>query len=360
MSNKLLIFIIFLPVYIFTQDIETEVNSIVQPFIESNKNTGISVGFFEAGSDEPKMFFYGRVRKEDSVKPNENTVYEIGAITKTFTAAMLMMLAREGKMQITDPAQNYLPEMVTIHNFTSTEHIKLMHLVTHTSGLPRLPANFTAKISNTDDPYKNYTSDDLNTYINNYILEREPGTRYEYSNLGFGLLGGLLTKASGLTYENMLKQYITDSLGMTSTGISLKGDMTKNIAKGYSEKGEPRGLWSAGIFEGAVGIKSTIKDMMKYLSFNMGKTEVLDFKESALVMQKRRFETNSPNIFIGMAWHISETSDGYQVIWHDGGTGGFTGFIAFMPEKNVGVVVLTNQASSVDEVGIKILKALNK
>jgi serine-type D-Ala-D-Ala carboxypeptidase/endopeptidase len=344
-----------------SQDLESQVNEIVKPLLDGNKNLGIAVGVFDINAEYPRMFFYGRTNKEENIKPNENTIFEIGSITKTFTTTMLVMLERDGKMKINDLVQVYLPDSVTIHNFTSTEHIKVLHLATHTSGLPRLPGNLMLN-PKTDpkDPYKNYTVNDLYYFINNYILEREPGTRYEYSNLGMGLLGHLMTRASGMTYENMLHKYILDSLGMTGTGITLTPEMQKNLAKGYTEKGEPSGLWNFNVLEGAGAIRSNLKDMLTYLAFQMGKTDKLDFKDGLALMQKRRFETGMDNIYIGMGWHISETGSGKQVIWHDGGTGGYRSFIAFIPELQSGVVVLSNQANNVDGVGMQILKYTNR
>jgi CubicO group peptidase (beta-lactamase class C family) len=360
--KKLILFLFLsISIHINSQDLEAEIKSLVEPLISSGKNTSVSIGVYDLGAEYPRTFFFGKVAKEESAIPDENTVYEIGGITNTFTATMLQMLALEGKMQITDPVQNYLPEGVTIHNFTSTEEIKLMHLVTHTSWLPRLPSNLmTDKKTDPKDPYANYNQEDLNTFINNYILEKEPGTRYLYSNLGFGLLGNLMTRKTGKSYEEMLHYYILDSLEMTSTGITLTPEMKKNMAKGYTEKGEPQKLWNFDVLAGAGAIRSTIKDMLKYLAFHMGKTDKMNFKESLAIMQKRRFDTDIDNVWIGMGWHISETSGGKQVIWHNGATGGFTSCIAFMPEVQVGVVVLSNQASSVDGVCQSILKYLNR
>ena len=351
---------VFLPYSLFSQDLEAKINEIVKPLIDGNKNLGLAIGVFDINSEYPRMFFFGKTNKEDNVKPDENTVFEIGSITKTFTSTILVMLERDGKIRINDPVQNYLPDSVTIHNFTSSEIVKILHLATHTSGLPRLPDNlFTAKTI-AKDPYKNYTTSDLYFFVNNYILPREPGTRYEYSNLGVGLLGHLLTRASGMTYEQLLHKYITDSLGMTMTGVNMTPEMQKYLAKGYDEKGEPSGNWNFDVVEGAGAIRSTLKDMMNYMSFHMGKTNKLDFKDGLQLMQKRRFETGMDNIYIGLGWHISETSGGKQVIWHNGGTGGYRSMIAFMPELQTGVVVLTNQANDVDGIAMEILKYTNR
>jgi len=345
----------------FSQDLEVKLNEIIKPLLDGKKNMSMAVGVYDVNSETPRMFFFGKVSKEDSSKPNEYTVYEIGSITKTFTTTMLVMLERDGKLKINDPVQNYLPAGVTIHNFSSTAPVKLLHLATQTSGLPRLPTNlFTDTKTDQRNPYKNYTEEDLFTFVNNYIPEYEPGQKYLYSNTGMGLLGDLMVHASGKSYEELLHNYLVDSLGMTMTSTKLTADMQKNLAKPYNEKGEPTLNWDFDAITGAGAIKSNMSDMIKYLAFQMGKTEKLEFKEGLRLMQTRRFETDVQNTAIGMGWHISETMWDRTVIWHNGGTGGYASFVGFIPETNSGVVVLSNQANSVDGVAIEILKYLNR
>ncbi len=196
--------------------------------------------------------------------------------------------------------------------------------------------------------------------MNNYIPEYEPGTKYLYSNAGFGLLGYAMERASGKTYEELLKSYIADSLGMTMTSTIINTDMEKNLAKPYNEKGEPAFNWDFDVMEGAMAIKSNISDMTKYLAFQMGKTEKMEFNEGLKLIQTRRFETDIPNTAIGLGWHISETMWDRTVIWHDGGTGGYRSFMGFIPETNTGVVVLSNQANDVTGTAMEILKYLNR
>jgi len=345
----------------FSQDLEVKLTEIIKPLLDGKKNMSMAVGVYDVNSETPRMFFFGKVSKEDSSKPNEYTVYEIGSITKTFTTTMLVMLERDGKLKINDPVQNYLPAGVTIHNFSSTAPVKLLHLATQTSGLPRLPSNlFTNAKTDQRNPYKNYTEEDLFTFVNNYIPEYEPGQKYIYSNTGMGLLGDLMVRASGKSYEELLHNYLVDSLGMTMTSTKINADMQKNLAKPYNEKGEPALNWDFDAITGAGAIKSNMSDMIKYLAFQMGKTEKLEFKEGLRLMQTRRFETGVQNTAIGMGWHISETMWDRTVIWHNGGTGGYASFMGFIPETNSGVVVLSNQANSVDGVAIEILKYLNR
>jgi CubicO group peptidase (beta-lactamase class C family) len=345
----------------YSQDLESKINELVKPLMDGKKNLGFAIGVYDIDSETPRMFYFGRTSKDDETKVSETTVFEIGSITKTFTTTMAVMLERDGKIKLGDPVQNYLPDGVTIHNFSSQEPVKLIHLATQTSGLPRLPANLTASAkTDAKDPYKNYGEEELNFFINNYIPESEPGTKYLYSNLGMGLLGHIMERASGKTYDELLHYYLTDSLGMFSTGQKLSAEMQKNMAKGYTEKGEPTPLWDFDVLAGCGSIRSSLPDMMKYLAFHMGKTDKFEFKEALTQLHKRRFETDIPNTAIGLAWHVSETSGDRTVIWHNGGTGGFASFMGFIPETNTGVVVLTNQANSVDNVGVEILKYLNR
>lgn len=365
MSKKFLLIIALFALFVsnisFGQDMEAKILEIVKPLLDGKKNMSISVGVYDVNSDTPRMFFFGKVSKEDSSKPNEYTVYEIGSITKTFTTTMLVMLERDGKLKINDPVQNYLPEGVTIHNFSSTAPVKLYHLATQTSGLPRLPGNLmTGDNTDAKNPYKKYGETELYNFVNNYIPEYEPGQKYLYSNLGMGLLGNLMTRASGKSYEELLHYYLVDSLGMTMTSTKMTPEIQKKLAKGYNEKGEPTLNWDFDALAGCGAIRSNMSDMIKYLSFQMGKSDTLKFSEGLKLMQTRRFDTDIQGTTIGMGWHISETMWDRTVIWHNGGTGGYSSFIGFVPETNTGVVVLSNQANSVDGVAIEILKYVNR
>lgn len=343
------------------QDLETRITEIVKPLLEGKKNMSFAISVYDVNSETPRFFYFGQTAKDNNALPNEYTVYEIGSITKVFTTTILTMLARDGKLKIEDPVQNYMPAGVSIHNFTSNDPIKLLHLASQTSGLPRLPANLmTDPKTDPRNPYKNYGEAELSGFINNFILEREPGTKYIYSNLGMGLLGYLMEKASGKTYEELLKYYITDSLGMTMTSTNINADMQKNLAKPYNEKGEPTLNWDFSVMAGAGAIKSNLSDMTKWLAFQMGKSDKMEFKEYLKMMQTRRFETDIPNTAIGMGWHISESMWDRTIIWHNGGTGGYRSFMGFIPETNTGVVVLSNQANDVDGVAVEILKYMNR
>src|SRR4030095_3553168 len=156
MMKKNFLFLALFSINVFSQDIESSINGYVKPYIDEGKNTGIVVGIYEAGSTTPRMFFYGKVRKEDLAKPDEYTVYEIGGLTGTFTATMLVMLEREGRLGINDFAQKYIPDSVTFHKFDQ-EQVKLLNLLTHTSSLPKYPPNLSSPHNNNAaDPYKNY------------------------------------------------------------------------------------------------------------------------------------------------------------------------------------------------------------
>lgn len=343
------------------QDLEAKVNEIVVPLVNGNKNLGMVIGVYDIGSEYPRMFYYGRTNKEERVTPNEYTVFEIGSITNTFTTTMLAMMERDGLIKINDPVQNYLPAGLTIHNHSSNEITRILHLATHTAGFPRMPNNLIgASKTNVKNPFKNYNEEDLTNFVNNFISDRAPGHMYEYSNVGMGFLGYIMTKTSNMTYQGLLNKYLLDSLGMPNTGVVMTEDMKKMLAKGYDANGEPSGSWDFDVLTGAGGMRSNLKDMMTYLAFQMGKTDKLNFKEGLFLTQKRRAETGLDNIWIGLGWHISETSGGKQVIWHDGSTGGYRAMIAFMPELQTGIVVLSNQANNIDGVAMEILKYTNR
>ena len=145
---------------------------------------------------------------------------------------------------------------------------------------------------------------------------------------------------------------------MTMTSTKMNAEMQKNLAKAYNEKGEPTLNWDFDALAGCGAVKSTLSDMTKWLAFQMGKTDKLEFKEYLKMMQTRRFETDVQNTAIGMGWHISETMWDRTIIWHNGGTGGYRSWAAFVPGRDVRVVVLATDARPADRLGQDLVAAL--
>ncbi|HET9369299.1 MAG TPA: serine hydrolase [Vicinamibacterales bacterium] len=278
------------------------------------------------------------------------TVFEIGSINKTFTGTLLADMAAKKDVALTDPISKYLPAGVTAPS-RNGKQITLLDLATHRSGLPRLPDNHVP--ADWRNPYADYTVEKLYAFLSTHQLRRDPGAEAEYSNLGFGLLGHLLARAAGTSYQQLVKSRVLDPLGMTMTGYALDGAIAEWMAKGHN-KGEVVPFWFATeAIEGAGGLRSNLDDMMKYLKAQVGPAN------TALQKAMRDAATERAALpggaAIGLGWQLVKVGD-RTLVAHGGGTGGFSTYIGFDPGKRVGFVMLTNTTSFPDDIGMDFLR----
>ncbi len=342
-------------------DLKSKIDKIVQPLVEGNTNIGVAVGVM--AGDQQLALGYGRVIFGVDRKPNGDTVYEIGSISKVFTATLLAQMVLEGKVKLDDPVEKYLPPTVTVPDYENRK-ITLQDLATHVSGLPRLPTNFAPK--DWTNPYADYTVENLYDFLSHHKLRREPGETYEYSNLAVGLLGHMLARKSGKEYEQLLIDQICKPLGMDSTRITLTPELRKRLAPPYTTHGIwklriylPDRNWDIPTLAGAGAIRSTVNDLLKFMSANMGITKT-NLNAACELAHQERFKKDDI-IRMGLGWHIFRFPDVDKPIhWHNGGTGGYRTFLGFIKEKQIGVVMLSNTQSSVDGAAIELLKIMNE
>ena len=252
------------------------------------------------------------------------------------------------KLKLDDPAQKYLPQEVKVPQRGGKE-ITLGHLSDHTSGLPRMPTNFTP--ANPGNPFADYTVAQLYSFLSGYQLPRDIGSGYEYSNLAQGLLGHLLALNTGMSYEALMVKTIAKPLHMDETKIALDEKMKKNLATGYSN-GAPVENWDIPTLAGAGAIRSSTYDMLKFLAANIGLVKSPLREAMSLTHQVRHDKAGSMRV--GLGWHVAKGKFG-DVLWHNGGTGGYRTFAGFVKETSTGVVVLTNSSAGVDDIGFRLL-----
>lgn len=297
-----------------------------------------------------RFFSSGKVSESAGAKgADENTVFEIGSITKTFTGTLLAIAVRRGEVSLSDPVSKYLPKTVKSPTSNGRE-ITLLDLATQTSGLPSLPTNFAP--ADWKNPYADYTAQKTYDFLSGYQLTRAPGAKYEYSNFGMGLLRHILSLRAGISYEQLVKTRILKPLGMNETTITLSRASKARMAHGYDENGEAASDWDFLNFEGAGALRSTAKDMAKFVRANIGlrKTDLSIPINDAHNPQR---DVNA-KMKIGLAWHILAAASG-DIVWHNGGTGGFRSFAGVNPAQKKGIVVLSNTAQSVDDIGFHFL-----
>jgi CubicO group peptidase (beta-lactamase class C family) len=310
---------------------------------------GLIVGV-RVGARE-QIFSYGAVVRGGG-RPTSATIFEIGSVTKTFTATLLALFAYRGLVNLDDQLQTYVPGWVVVPKYDG-QAITLLDLATHTAGLPEDPPMKDVRHLSTDGMYR---------YLASLELGRPPGRRYSYSNLGFALLAHALMAAVGSRYEPMVESYICAPLGMTDTRINLTARDIVRRAEGYGLDGQPARFdlrtWPA--FNGAGALNSTMADMMKFLAFNMGAVRSpLDV--ILPIVQKPRHAAGAPGREVALAWEMRPLgpADSRMIIEKNGMTAGFAAYVGFVRESSTGIVILANQRFPVERLGVRLLRALN-
>ena len=314
---------------------------------------------------ERLIFSYGSRSTNTTVAPDSNTVFEIGSITKTFTAVLVANTYLSGNFT-DDTVGHYLPEdQVTMPTKDGVE-IRFEHLLTHSSGIPRslrgtgypYPPEY-----NEENPYAEYTTEMVYDYLTNYcILEFTPGTWWSYSNTGMGLMGHILGLEDGSNYQTVLTRDIFDALGMDNSSLFLTTEQMTNLAIGHDENRNAVQNWTArDIYQGAGFIKTSLADMFKYLEANLdiGNSPLYEAMDLTHLPQYHQGSMGE----MALAWYVLDLSDGQQIVYHGGGTGGYDTYLGFNKSLQTGTIILFNAKlgnESVMVIGEQVLKAINK
>ena len=315
--------------------------------VEDKATPGIALGVLEADGTT-RIVTAGSAGTATPL--SEKTVFEIGSINKTFTGTLLADMVAKKEVALDDPISKYLPKGVTAPT-RNGRSITLLDLATHRSGLPRLPDNHAP--ADPQNPYADYTVEKLYAFLSKHQLRRDPGGESEYSNLGFGLLGHVLARAADTTYQNLVKTRILQPLGMTMTGWDVEGPLGQAMAKGYAKEQVVPYWFATEAIQGAGGLRSNLVDMMKYLRAQVGPPRT----SLERAMRDARVERAAvgPTSAIGLGWQIAKL-EGRTLVMHGGGTGGFSTYIGFDPDKRVGFVMLTNTTPFRDDIGMDFLR----
>ncbi|HWE01962.1 MAG TPA: serine hydrolase [Tepidisphaeraceae bacterium] len=327
-----------------------EIDELVKPAIDGHWVKGMVVGLIN--ERDRQVIGYGSKSDQDETAPDGQSVFEIGSITKTFTATLLADAVVRGQLELSDPVKKFLPPDVTAPTGADGRPITLLDLTTHSSGLPRMPSNFAP--ADPGNPYADYTLKQMYDYLAILKLDREPGEKCVYSNLGVALLGNALALHARLSYEDLLLDRICRPLKMSSTRIMFDDSMRSRLAPPYDPDGNRLETWDLPTFAGAGGIRSTADDMLRYLGAEIGlvKTDLT----AALELSQKPRRTFSRDNDICLGWFIDKKT-GYH--YHNGQTGGYHSFAAFDPAKRLGVVVLANTAGGIpDLIGSRIVRRL--
>jgi CubicO group peptidase (beta-lactamase class C family) len=331
-------------------DMDKKVDSVARDYIQKENTVGLSIGILKNG--KISTYNYGETARGNNTLPTANTIFEIGSITKTFTAAILAWYVNEGKIKLTDTVTKYLPDSVAAN--PALQGVTVITLSNHTSGLASLPDNFYGHSTDTLNPYKDYTEQLLFTYLKTCKLNSVPGEKYAYSNLGVALLGTILERVSGETYGQMVTDIITKPLQMSSTVLHVPAQMRSRFVNVYNEDGKPTPPWNWDVFEPTGALRSTVSNMLTYAKANMDTTGTTELGKAFALTRQITFHKD---VKLGLNWHVIIVN-GVEYYFHNGGTDGSSSFLAYNIDRNIAIVILSNCGERVDPVGAKLLKVL--
>ncbi|HEY1170519.1 MAG TPA: serine hydrolase [Verrucomicrobiae bacterium] len=314
----------------------------------AHAGVGIVVGIIDEKG--MRVISHGTFSRSNNTPVDGETIFEIGSITKAFTGELLAEMVSRGEVKLDDPVAKFLPASVKVPERKGRQ-ITLLDLATQHSGLPRLPDNMAP--ADESNPYADYTVEQLYAFLNGHTLTRDIGSKYEYSNLGMGLLGHVLALKAGTSYEALVIERLCKPLAMANTSITLSKEAQRKLATGHSKMGGAVSNWDLPTMAGAGALRSSVNDMLKFVSANM-KLDNASLKAAFEMSHKAQREVGG-GTKIGLGWHIY-TRYGAEITWHNGGTGGYRSFAGFDKQRQRGVVVLSNTENDIDDIGLHLLE----
>jgi D-alanyl-D-alanine-carboxypeptidase/D-alanyl-D-alanine-endopeptidase len=334
---------------------DSAVQAVLRDVVASERAVGIVAGLLDA--DGTRRFFSAGSSGIEGRPLDGHSVFEIGSITKAFTATLLADMVLRREVKLSDPVDKFLPSRVSVPS-RGDKRITLLDLATHYSGLPYVPTNIAP--ADPANPYADYPPDSLYAFLARYELPRDPGAAYEYSNLGIGLLGHALAARVGLTYEELLRRRVLAPLGMRETGVELAPTVQAHLTSGHNEFGEPVPPWEWQSLHGAGALRSTAVDLLQFAAANLPSESGPLARSTKLAHVPRRLvlsEDGSPSSdSVGLAWVTSHGPAG-TLTFHGGGTGGYRTFVVLDPGARRAVVVLANSGGErVGDVGFHLLR----
>ncbi|WP_182126482.1 serine hydrolase domain-containing protein [Nitrosopumilus sp. b2] len=351
------------------------IEEIIENHVKSGKSPGISVGL--VNENETMTFNFGETKKDSGVVPTNKTIYEIGSMTKTFTTILAAQLQAEEIISLDEKISKYLPELE--NSEFENKNVTLRHLLTHTSGISEFSVKtFASQIFSIMSTGKSriveyeYDTEKFLNYVSALKLKNSPGSTWMYSNLGFGLVGKILERITGNSYDVLVKTHICDVLDMKDTGIDVFESHKDELAVGYSFRGKQADYWNVPAIEAAGSLYSTPSDMVKFLKANLGLSKTILYpvfeycqntKNTPKIPLSMKFFTKSVGISLHSfraGWFVFP-QENVDILGHDGGTEGFSSFMCMNLGNQSAVVILTNRAMKpVHKLGLSLLQEINK
>lgn len=324
--------------------------AILNKEVQLKRTPGIIVGTIDP-TGKREIISAGSSSDKKEVLPDGNTMFEIGSITKVFTSLLLADMVQKKQVNLDDPISKYLPATVNVP-IIKGKAITLQHLATHSVGWPRMPDNYDPQ--NLDNPFADYTVEQLYDYVSRSNFDYAPGTWFGYSNAGYGLLGNILSLIAGKPFETLVKERICAPLGMTNTTAVLTPEQKAKLAPGHTEYGAFAPSWDLPAIAGTGGLRSNMNDMLTFAAANLGlvKTDLYPAMQLAHIPHIKKGKDEGE---VTLGWTLVKADNGDEFLWKDGTTAGYRSIMLLNRTKKTGVVILSNSLNPINDIAYHIL-----
>lgn len=338
-------------------DLIAAIDKRVNSLFKNQQEHAIVVGLYKEGRSAIRLC---GVKSHESQTPvDANSVFQIGSISKVFTAYVLQKLVDEGTLAMDSTLKELLGSATTLNDISA--NITLHQLVTHTSGLPRIPESLmTLAVERAGeaqvmvDPYTHVSPNEILDYLATANDIKSPG-KFDYSNYGMGLLSQVLEQHTGHSLEQLYSKHIFRPLKMQSSGIEFTPDAQALLVQGYSSDGEPVKVWSFDVLGGAGAAYSNTNDMLRFIE-----TSLTPGTEAHQMLEKMRAPQSSGKTGIGwmQPGFIGKFFGNARYIWHNGQVGGYVSYLAINPIDKSGIVVMASRSNDLTMMGILLTRLL--
>ncbi|MEM7102391.1 MAG: serine hydrolase domain-containing protein [Bacteroidota bacterium] len=374
--------------------IDQNIEQFINDFQATNNGSGIIVGVVDNG----KTTYYklGTTSKKSNNVLSESSIFELGSVSKVFTTAALVNMSDNQELFLNNKIDGYLPKYIIAPRykniicttievqlpqgekwlpavtscrpdpFTPEKFVAICDLASHSSGLhnPTVSNKSFHPFHSSDfikNPKLSFTKDDILSTIDNYLLDCPPGIEFNFSDLGYGVLGIIMSDIAGMEYDHLIAHKLSEKLGLKNTAVWLSTAQRDQVAAGYNHKGKEVKPMLQDAMAPAYGLRSSAEDLVTMLKANLGPAETpLEVGLVEAHHPRIFFETSEKVYGIGLGWFISaaEGNEETKLIWQNGQTAGYASFIGFSKDLQKGIVVLSNSSKDVTPLGMKILEYL--
>lgn len=350
------------------------VDAVIRPLMAKEGIPGMAVGVVVDG--HVRVFDYGVASLRTRRPVTTNTLFEIGSISKTFTATLASYAVLTGHSALSDKVSKYFP---SLRGTPFGEEVNLLNLGTHTPG--GVPLQVPASV---------HTAADMMSYLKAWRPKYAPGTERTYSNVGIGMLGLAAATSLHQTFPVLMQEQLLVPLGLRNTFVDVPAARTADYAQGYTDGGRPVRLTPGYLWQEAYGIRTTAGDLTRFLEINMGLIQVDRTLQRAvvathtgyfsageltqdLIWEQYRYPVGLDKLLAGNSSTMlfeavpatklrpPHAPQENALLNKTGSTDGFAAYVAFIPEKKLGIVMLANRSYPINErvtTGYDILTAI--